>query len=116
MGNRHQSAARKAAITGGGEERRAHARAIEFFHLAFMQVAATHLRPDDFAVKGGGNLRFFLRSGRRSADLDLDYLGGNFTTFGDRVDGLMNGRPIVRLLQLHDITFADLSRGKNTET
>src|SRR2546430_9647167 len=103
MAKVQRSRTAKRAATAGGDERRTHARAIELFHLAFMQVAATQLRPEDFAVKGGGNLRFFLRSGRRSADLDLDYLGFNFTTFGERVDGLMKGRAIVRLLQLQDI-------------
>ena len=92
------------------------ARAIELFHLAFMQVASAKLRPEDYAIKGGGNLRFFLRSGRRSADADLDYLGSNFTAFGERVNELLTGDAIQRLLRLRDIRAFDARLRKDTET
>lgn len=92
------------------------ARAIELFHLAFMQVVAARLRAQDYALKGGGNLRFFLRSGRRSADLDLDYLGGNFTKFGESVDTLLAGETIPRLLRMRDITMSNVRLRKNSDT
>jgi len=58
---------------------------------------------DEFAMKGGGNLRFFLRSPRRSADLDLDYLGRKFGRFGERMDALLVSRQLAELLRLRDI-------------
>jgi hypothetical protein len=92
------------------------ARAIELFQLAFMQAASAKLRPQDYAMKGGGNLRFFLRSGRRSGDVDLDYLGSNFTAFGERVNELLTGDAIPRLLKLRDIRVFDTSVRKDTPT
>lgn len=98
------------------EETREQARAIELFHLAFMQAAAAQLRPEDYALKGGANLRFFLRSGRRSADIDLDYLGGSFSAFGDRVGSLLAGDAILRLLKLRDVRPFDVRLRKSSET
>ena len=98
------------------DEVRNQARAIELFHLAFMQVAATHVRPEDYAVKGGANLRFFLRSGRRSADIDLDYLGRTFDAFRDRVNGVLTGATITTVLKLHEIRIFDLRLRKDTPT
>lgn len=98
------------------EETRRHARAIELFHLAFMQVAAAQLRAEDYAVKGGGNLRFFLGSGRRSAGLDLDYLGDRFDGFRDRVAAVLTGAALPRLLKLRDIRVFDMRLRKDTQT
>ena len=98
------------------QEIRQQARAIELFHLAFMQVAAAQLRPEDYALKGGANLRFFLRSGRRSADIDLDYLGGSFSAFGDRVGSLLTGDAISRLLKLRDVRAFDVRLRKSLDT
>ncbi len=92
------------------------ARAIELFHLAFMQATSAKLRPEDYAMKGGGNLRFFLQSGRRSADVDFDYLGGNFTAFGERLNDLLTGDAIPRLLRLRNIRAFDVRLRKDNGT
>ena len=92
-------------------------RAIEFFHAVFLQVATTQLPLSDFALKGGGNLRFFLRSRRRSADLDLDYLGRNFDGFAERMDKVMATRALSELLRVQGITLVfDGHRAKDTAT
>lgn len=80
-------------------------RAIELFHAAFLQVATTQLPLADFALKGGGNLRFFLRSRRRSADLDLDYIGRDFARFAERMDKVMASRALAELVRMRDITL-----------
>ncbi len=119
MAGRQASAGPKRSsspIGTGAEETRRHARAIDLFHLAFMQVAATQLRAEDYAVKGGGNLRFFLGSGRRSADLDLDYLGDRFDGFRDRVDAVLGGAALPRLLKLRDVRVFDMRLRKDTPT
>src|ERR1700737_4415081 len=102
------------AATASADETRLHARAIELFALAFMQVAPAQLRPADSAVMGGGNLRFFLRSGRRSAVLDLDYRGRDFESFGDRVNAIFTGTALPRLLKLRDIQLVEPRLRKNT--
>jgi len=98
-------------------ELRKQGRAIELFQLAYCQVAAARLPLDEFAMKGGGNLRFFLRSPRRSADLDLDYLGRKFSRFGERMDGVLVSRQLSELLRLRDIELRfEGRRAKDTET
>lgn len=106
----------RGALRPGADEARNQARAIELFQLAFMQAAGARLRPQDYALKGGGNLRFFLKSGRRSADIDLDYLGGNFPAFGENVNELLGGDTIPRLLRLREIALSDVRLRKNTDT
>ena len=98
-------------------ELRKQGRAIELFHLAYCQVAAARLPLDEFAMKGGGNLRFFLRSPRRSAHLGLDYLGGKFGRFGERMDELLASRQLSELLLLRNIELRfEGHRAKDTDT
>ena len=89
-------------------------RAIEAFHFAFLEVALTELRSAEFALKGGGNLRLFLRSKRRSRDLDLDFLGKDFERFGDRVDAIFRSRTLTTLLQTRELRLVDPRRSKDT--
>ena len=98
-------------------ELRKQGRAIELFHLAYCQVAAARLPLNEFALKGGGNLRFFLHSPRRSADLDLDFLGRKFGRFGERMDEVLSSRQLSELLRLRDIELRfEGHRAKDTET
>lgn len=97
------------------QDRRA-GRAIELFQLTFLEVAAVELPLPDFALKGGGNLRFFLRSRRRSRDLDLDYLGHRFDGFAERVDRVFASRALGELLRARGLTLADPRRSKDTPT
>ncbi len=90
--------------------------AIELFHLAFMQVAAATIPPGEHALKGGGNLRFFLRSGRRSGDLELDFLGHGFAGSAKRMGRLLKGPALKKLLALHDIQLLDIHLRKDTAT
>ncbi len=92
-------------------------RSIELFQLAFFEVAAVELLPlSDFALKGGGNLRFFLCSRRRSRDLDLDYLGQRFDRFAERVDRVLVSRALAELLRARGMTLVDPRRSKDTPT
>lgn len=96
---------------------RKHGRAIELFHAAFLQVATTQLPVADFALKGGGNLRFFLRSKRRSANLDLDYIGRTFAGFAGRMDKVMASRALRELLRVREITLLfEGRRATDTDT
>ncbi|HAF09647.1 MAG TPA: hypothetical protein DCK98_06135 [Chloroflexi bacterium] len=91
-------------------------RTIEAFHFAFLEVGLAELRPAEFALKGGGNLRLCLRSKRRSRDLDLDFLGQDFGRFGDRVDAIFKSRTLALLLQTRGIRLVDPHRTKDTDT
>lgn len=91
-------------------------RAIELFHFAFLAVALTQVKPSDFALKGGGNLRLFLRSKRRSRDVDLDFLGSDFGRFGDRVDAVLRSPALASVLRTRDIRVVEPRRTKDTDT
>lgn len=103
------------AQTAESQDRKA-GRAIEVFHFAFLEAGLAELPPAEFALKGGGNLRLFLRSKRRSRDLDLDFLGRDFGRFGDRVDAILKSRALASLLQTRDIQVVNPNRTKDTDT
>jgi predicted nucleotidyltransferase component of viral defense system len=46
--------------------------AIEIFHLLFLRAFGARVDKALFCLKGGCNLRFFLKSIRYSEDMDLD--------------------------------------------
>lgn len=102
-------------VGGESQDRRA-ARAIELFQLAFIEVATTELPPSHYALKGGGNLRFFLRSRRRSRDLDLDYLGARFDHFALRLERVFASRALAELLRVREIQLRQPRRAKDTDT
>ena len=52
-----------------------HAGYLEQFHLLFFALLTRGADKRSFVVKGGCNLRFFLRSIRYSEDMDLDVAG-----------------------------------------
>lgn len=95
---------------------RAAAKLIELFQLVFLEAGRPELPPADYALKGGGNLRFFLRSHRRSADLDFDYRGRRFDDFAERVDRVLASRALAELLRGRGVTLVEPRRSKITET
>lgn len=99
-------------------EDRASGRALEQFHLAFIEVATVQLPLDQFALKGGANLRFFFRSLRRSVDLDFDYLGPRerAEAFAGRVDKAFASNALTALLRVRGIALVDLRTPKQTAT
>ena len=64
---------------------------IEEFHLTFLQVLATSLRPSLYILKGGANLRYFFVSFRYSQDINLDYLGEDGWRLEEVVDRVLAG-------------------------
>lgn len=47
----------------------------ELFHIEFLRALSRKLKAENYAVKGGVNLRFFFKSLRYSEDMDLDAAG-----------------------------------------
>ena len=52
----------------------------ELFHFVFLERFLKITDPELYSVKGGVNLRFFLKSPRYSEDMDLDVFGGGVET------------------------------------
>ena len=92
------------------------AKALEFLHLAFLQVLVTQVDPARYVVKGGANLRLFYDSPRRSQDIDLDIIGPESWAIEDRVDQVLNGRLFSDLLRLGGITMSVPTKPKQTHT
>jgi len=55
-----------------------------------------------YAIKGGCNLRFFFNSYRYSEDLDLDVQTMQPQTLENKVNKIINTRPLLTLLQSFD--------------
>ncbi len=70
----------------------------EGFHLTFLQALATRANPAAWALKGGGNLRFFYGSERFSEDIDLDTFDIEPWAFQDRVDQTLASDLLKRTL------------------
>ncbi len=102
--------------TKASQQVREGAKALEFLHLAFLQVLATQVDPARYVVKGGANLRLFYDSPRRSQDIDLDIIGSASWAIEDRVDQVLNGRLYGDLLRLGGITMSVPTKPKHTST
>lgn len=70
----------------------------EGFHLAFLQALAARANLAAWALKGGGNLRFFYASERFSEDIDIDTFDVEPWTFQDRVDQTLASGLLSRTL------------------
>jgi len=90
---------------------------LEQFHLAFLEVATTRLPLEQFALKGGANLRFFLRSVRRSVDMDFNFLGDpeRSWAFAERVDKIFSSNALGILLRARDLSI-EKRKPKQTDT
>jgi len=44
----------------------------EIFHLEFLRWLGRKLKPKNYCLKGGANLRFYFNSFRYSEDMDID--------------------------------------------
>ncbi len=90
---------------------------IELFHLLFLDQLGRKLDKRYYVLKGGCNLRFYLKSFRYSEDADLDVI----PTFPkeklqDRVVSILNSTPFRQILQIHGIRIDRWSDPKQTDT
>lgn len=89
---------------------------VEQFHLLFLEQLGRKLDKRHYALKGGCNLRFYLRSIRYSEDMDLDVQSTPVEVLGDRVEQILSGATLGRILQARGLTIARHSSPKQTET
>lgn len=88
----------------------------ESFHLAFLQALATRANLSAWALKGGGNLRFFYGSERFSEDIDLDTFDIEPWAFQDRVDQTLASDLLRRTLGLLGSRIDYLNPKERSET
>jgi predicted nucleotidyltransferase component of viral defense system len=89
---------------------------IEEFHLTFLHVLTTALKPSLYVLKGGANLRYFFGSFRYSQDIDLDYLGNQTWRLEEVVDGVLASPALGMSLRASGISLVDPTKPKQTET
>ena len=89
---------------------------IEQFHLLFLEQLGRKLDKRHHALKGGCNLRFYLRSIRYSEDIDLDVQSTPVDVLGVRVEQILSGATLGRILQARGLTITRYTAPKQTET
>lgn len=89
---------------------------IELFHLHFLQQLGLKTDKKLYALKGGCNLRFFLKSIRYSQDIDIDIKIVGKETLANRVRKILHSTNTTRFLRVHNIEIVKLSEPKQTET
>jgi predicted nucleotidyltransferase component of viral defense system len=89
--------------------------AIEIFHLHFLRAFGARVDKALFALKGGCNLRFFLKSIRYSEDMDLDIQTMSIGTLQNNVNRLLADPAFMRGLRTQGIEVVRSSQPKQTE-
>jgi predicted nucleotidyltransferase component of viral defense system len=89
---------------------------IEIFHLLFLRGFGARVDKALFALKGGCNLRFFLKSIRYSEDMDLDIRTMSVSTLANNVRHVLDTPPLAQALRTQGIEIARTSQPKQTGT
>ena len=89
---------------------------IEIFHLLFLRAFGARVDKALFSLKGGCNLRFFLKSVRYSEDMDLDIRTLSVNTLGSNVRHVLEAQSFAQTLRAQGIEIARTSQPKQTET
>ena len=90
--------------------------AVEIFHLQFLRAFGARVDKDLYALKGGGNLRFFHRSIRFSEDIDLDLAATSVVTLRNHVDRVLTTPSFLQTLRVQQIELVNYSAPKQTAT
>ena len=91
----------------------------EAFHLEFLRRLAGKLKPRDYALKGGVNMRLFYASVRYSEDMDLDITRVSVGVLQDTVMAILNSANFIAGLKpfgVAQLTAPDMAKAKQTET
>jgi predicted nucleotidyltransferase component of viral defense system len=91
--------------------------AVECFHLVFLRALTARLEGKSLTcLKGGANLRFFMRSVRYSEDMDFDVAVIAKATLAKKVDDLLEAPLVVKPLAAMGLELHDSSKPKQTDT
>ncbi len=89
----------------------------ELFHLILLDLLGRKVDKRHYALKGGGNLRFFFQSIRYSEDMDLDV---SATLTKDKLQDVMSqileSKTIEQILDVKGIRIQEKSSPKQTDT
>ena len=91
-------------------------RSVELFHLLFLVQLTRRVDQRLIVVKGGCNLRFFLRSIRHSEDMDLDVGAVDTQLLRDRVREVLESRPFRQILEARGLRIEHVTEHKQTDT
>lgn len=89
---------------------------IEIFHLTFLSFLGTHLDKKLYAIKGGCNLRFFLKSIRYSEDLDIDARTVAKETLEKKINKILKSNSFIKTIQAKELEMIQITAPKQTET
>ncbi len=89
---------------------------VERFHLLFLLQLSRRVDKRTVVVKGGCNLRFFLRSLRYSERMDLDVGRIEPLVLRDRVRKVLASRPFAQILEAGGIRIEHVTEHKQTDT
>src|SRR5438552_7408707 len=90
--------------------------AVEIFHLLFLRAFGARVDKALYALKGGGNLRFFHKSIRYSEDIDLDVRTMSVETMRNHVNRVLEAQPFLQTLRAQQIEIASFTAPKQTDT
>ncbi|HEY1766003.1 MAG TPA: nucleotidyl transferase AbiEii/AbiGii toxin family protein [Terracidiphilus sp.] len=90
--------------------------AIEIFHLLFLRAFGARVDKALFSLKGGCNLRFFLKSIRYSEDMDLDIQTMAVGTLQNNVNRLLETPAFLLALRAQGLELARTAQPKQTGT
>lgn len=91
-------------------------RSIELFHLLFLRHLGERVDRKLFALKGGCNLRFFLKSIRLSEDMDLDIHTASAAALANNVRRIFETRSFLSSLEARGIRIERNTEAKQTST
>jgi predicted nucleotidyltransferase component of viral defense system len=89
---------------------------VELFHLLFLDQLGRKLDKRYFALKGGCNLRFFLKSIRYSEDMDLDARTVSRDILQERVRSILTSKPFSQILKANGLSVVHWTEPKQTDT
>lgn len=91
----------------------------EIFHLEFLRALARKIKPENYILKCGSNLRFFFNSIRYSEDMDLDVAVIKVDALKEIVMKVLKARSFqdsLRPFGIEKIVPPNISIAKQTET
>lgn len=89
---------------------------VEIFHLLFLDQMGRKIPKEHYALKGGCNLRFFLKSIRYSQDMDLDIRTMRKETLSNAVNRILDSSNFGLVLKGKQIEIVNVTAPKQTET
>lgn len=90
--------------------------AIEVFHLLFLKQLGSRMDKNLWVLKGGCNLRFFLKSIRYSEDMDLDVHTMAGETLRRNMNAILTSQQFASILRAQKLAIVQYSEPKQTNT